>query len=180
MKTQKEMVSELIRVSGVIASLALAASVRASENVPHLPFAQWADVPQAGQFVAGLVYQESEAYHIWAQRTEYSVKWKAGGENYGIDINQGYVTLQYGLTEKFALDLNAGGTTSGWRYFADATGKQGSIRSTTGLMDTAFGVRYQIFNEAQGESPWLPTLTFRAGAVVPGTYNQNFEFAPGF
>jgi len=70
-------------------------------------------VPKEGQFVAGLVYQESESYHIWAKRTEYSVKWKAGGENYGIDINQGYVTLQYGLTEKFALDLNAGGTTSG-------------------------------------------------------------------
>src|SRR5216110_2461726 len=107
MKKRKEMVSELIQVSGVIACLGLAGSVMASENVPHLPFAQWADVPKEGQFVAGLVYQESESYHIWAKRTEYSVKWKAGGENYGIDINQGYVTLQYGLTEKFALDLNA-------------------------------------------------------------------------
>ena len=49
---------------------------------------------------------------------------------------------------------------------ADATGKQGSIRSTTGLMDTAFGVRYQIFNEAQAESPWLPTLISQAGATL--------------
>src|SRR5437773_818171 len=37
----------------------------ASENVPHRPFAQWADVPEHGQFVVGALYEESEAYHIW-------------------------------------------------------------------------------------------------------------------
>ena len=46
--------------------MALSQSLRASENVPHRPFAMWADVPEGGQFLAGLVYQESEAYHIWA------------------------------------------------------------------------------------------------------------------
>lgn len=154
----------------------LAASVaRATENVPHRPFAMWADVPDAGQFVAGLVYEESEAYQFWAGRTEHNVRFKAGGESYGIDVNQGYFALQYGLTEKWALDLNVGGTTVGYRYFAN-----GEIQSTTGLMDTSFGVRYQIFNEADYcDCAWIPTLTFRAGAVLPGTYNQDFAFAPG-
>jgi hypothetical protein len=146
----------------------------ASENVPHRPFAQWADVPAAGQFVLGVVYEESEAYHIWAGHNEHNVTWKADGENYGIDINQGYFALQYGLTEKWAADLNFGGTTAGWRYFDN-----GVIHSTTGLSDTSLGVRYQIFNEAQAESQWVPTLTFRAGAVLPGTYNEDFVFAPG-
>jgi len=173
--------SRLFRtVSGVIACLGLAGSAWASENVPHLAFAQWADVPLEGQFVAGLVYQESESYHIWAKRTESSVKWMAGGESYGIDINQGFVALQYGLTKKWAVDLEAGYTTVGYRYFTDYTGKQGNIQSTDGLMDTAFGVRYQIFNEADAPTPWVPTLTFRAGAVLPGTYDQNFAYAPGF
>jgi len=104
-------------VSGVIACLGLAGSARASENVPHLAFAQWADVPLEGQFVAGLVYQESESYHIWAKRTESSVKWMAGGESYGIDINQGFVALQYGLTKKWAVDLEAGYTTVGLSVF---------------------------------------------------------------
>jgi hypothetical protein len=164
-----------------ICCLLLARSASATENVPHLAFAQWADVPLEGQFVAGLVYQESEAYHIWAQRTENSVKWKANGEDYGIDINQGFVSLQYGITKRWAVDLNVGYTTTGWRYFTDpSTGKQGAIHSTDGLMDTAFGVRYQIFREGEGDICWIPTLTFRAGGILPGTYDQNFAYAPGF
>ena len=145
-----------------------------SENVPHRPFAQWADVPEKGQFILGMVYEESEAYHIWAQRDEHNVTWHAGGESYGIDINQGYFALQYGLSERWAADLNFGGTTAGWRYFDN-----GNIKYTDGLMDTSFGVRYQIFNEAKAGFPWAPTLTFRAGAILPGTYDENFAFAPG-
>jgi hypothetical protein len=145
-----------------------------SENVPHRPFAMWADVPAQGQFVAGLVYEESEAYHFWAGRDDHNVRFKAGGESYGIDINQGYFALQYGLTERWAADLNIGATTVGWRYFSN-----GEIKSTTGLMDTSFGVRYQLFNETNCDCAWVPTLTFRAGAVLPGTYDQDFAFAPG-
>jgi hypothetical protein len=155
--------------------LLLAPALLASENVPHRPFALWADVPERGQFVFGLVYEESEAYHIWAAGHQQNITVKAGGESYGIDINQGYVALQYGITERWAADFNIGGTTAGWRAFAP----NNATESTTGLADWSFGVRYQIFNEAKVESPWLPTLTFRAGAVLPGTYDQYFKFAPG-
>jgi hypothetical protein len=147
----------------------------ASENVPHRPYAMWADLPAPGEFDAGAVYEESESYHFWAGHTDHNAKFRASGESYGIDINQGYLAFQYGLKERWALDLNVGGTTAGYRFFSE-----GEIKSTTGLMDTAFGVRYQIFNEANADCAWLPTLTFRAGAVVPGTYNQHFAFAPGF
>jgi hypothetical protein len=134
-----------------------------------------ADVPARGQFLAGLVYEESEAYHIWAGDKMYDVTWKASnGEKYGIDINQGYIALQYGVTERWAADLNVGATTVGWRYFAN-----GDVKSTTGLMDTSFGVRYQVWNEAMADAAWQPTLTLRAGAVLPGSYNQHFAFAPG-
>lgn len=146
----------------------------ASENVPHRPFALWADLPEPGQFVAGAVYEESEAYHIWAGTESHNVTWKSDGEDYGIDINQGFFALQYGITEKWAADLNVGATTVGWRYFSN-----GHIRSTTGLMDVSFGVRYQVFNEAQADSPWIPTLTLRAGGVLPGSYDEEFVFAPG-
>jgi len=171
----------IIRTSTTLAGLALAAALApmalASENVPHRPYAQWADVPERGQFVFGLVYEESEAYHIWAHGKQYNVTVKpADGESYGIDVNQGYFAFQYGLTKKWALDLNVGATTEGTRSFTAGNGTE----STTGLMDLSFGVRYQIFNEAlQTNSPWLPTLTFRAGAVLPGTYNESFPFSPG-
>jgi hypothetical protein len=165
---------------GVIFSLAPAAQhAFATENVPHAPFAEWADVPDSGQLVAGFFYDESEAYHIWANGGQrYNIDAPSGGEHYGIDINQGWFTLQYGITKKWAADMNVGATTTGWRTFSNG-GHPGEIRSTTGLMDIAFGVRYQIFNEADETNSWLPTLTFRAGAVLPGTYDQNFPFAPG-
>ena len=164
-----------------LASLALTAALApmalASEDVPHRPFAQWADVPEPGQFVFGMVYEESEAYHIWASGKQYNITVKPpDGESYGIDVNQGYFALQYGITERWAADFNIGGTTAAWRTFSPTQQPE----STTGLMDWSFGVRYQIFNEARDTNPaWLPTLTFRAGAVMPGSYNQNFPFAPG-
>jgi len=154
--------------------------LQATENVPHAPFAQWAGVPEAGEWIFGAVYQESESYHIWANGGQrYNIDYPTGGEHYGIDINQGYLTAQYGITGKWAADFNIGATTAGWRRFSNG-GSPGTIESTTGLMDWSFGVRYQIWNEAGSNAPaWLPTLTFRAGAVLPGTYTQNFPFAPG-
>jgi hypothetical protein len=171
-----DLIGQFKALAGVLLTAALTQAVLASEDVPHRPFAQLADLPDAGQFVVGLVYEESEAYHIWASGRQYSVNVKAAGENYGIDINQGYVALQYGITEKWAADLNIGGTTVGWRAFSPGN----AVESTTGLMDVSFGVRYQIFKEERdNDSPWTPTLTFRAGAVLPGWYDKDFIYAPG-
>ena len=158
----------------ILVCLAPVLTLHASENVPHRAFAQWADVPAAGQFVAGLVYEESEAYHIYVKGASQDITVHSAGEHYGIDINQGFVALQYGITERWAIDLNIGATTTGWRKFDN-----GGIQSTAGLMDYSFGVRYQVFNEATANSPWLPTLTLRLGGVLPGSYNEDFVFAPG-
>lgn len=160
----------------LVSCLAAVPVLLASENAPRRPFAQWADVPQPGQLIAGAFYEQSEAYYIWAGNTRHNITLKTpDGESYGIDIRQGYFTLDYGLTEKWAADINFGGTTVGWRSFDP----NGAIHKTTGLMDTAFGVRYQIFNEKQQTSPWIPTVTFRAGAILPGIYDRNIAFAPG-
>lgn len=165
-----------MRMAVLALIVALPLVVSASENVPHRPFAYWADLPEPGRFVFGLVYEESEAYHIWAANKYSNVAVKSGGESYGIDINQGYFALQYGITPKWAADLNIGGTTGAWRKFDSNE----SAQSTTGLMDWSFGVRYQIYNELQQTNmPWMPTLTFRAGAVMPGSYDENFVYAPG-
>ncbi|MCW5551570.1 MAG: hypothetical protein KIS67_05310 [Verrucomicrobiae bacterium] len=150
----------------------------ATENVPHAPFAQWADVPARGELVAGLVYQESEAYYFWAGNDRHKVDYRKSGEHYGIDINQGYLTLQYGLTERWAADLAVGYTTAGWRHFSNYS-PNGRSESTSGLMDISLGVRYQILREDAESCPWQPTLTFRAGAVLPGSYDKDFPFAPG-
>jgi len=167
-----------LAVASLISFISVAPSARSSENVPHRAFGMLADVPDKGQFVAGIVYEESEAYHVFLNGRSRNVTWHAAGESYGIDINQGYLALQYGITERWAADLNVGATTAGWRFF-NTDGSQGGVHSTTGLMDIGFGVRYQVFNENNAPSPWLPTLTLRAGAVLPGSFNENLPFAPG-
>jgi len=156
------------------ALMALVPAAPASEDVPHRPFAYWADVPDQGQFVAGFVYSQAEAYHIWAAGKYHNVSWPDNGESYGNDNHQGYLTLQYGLTERCALDLSVGYVFAGWRYYDN-----GGIQSTDGLMDIGFGARYQLWYETNAPAPWMPTTTFRAGAVLPGTYSQDFPFAPG-
>jgi len=145
-----------------------------TEDVPHRPFAQWAELPKPGQFIAGIVYEESEAYHIYVKGVSYNVTYHFGGESYGIDVNQGYVTLQYGISERWAADLNVGATTAAWRYFDN-----GTIQSVTGLMDSSVGIRYQVFNERTASSSWVPTLTFRLSGILPGTYDEDFAFTPG-
>ena len=176
----KHVCSKVCRKLTVLSLFSASALVRlhASENVAHEPFAQWADLPDAGQLVTRLTYEESESYHFWAGNTRHIVDFQADGEHYGIDINQGYLSLQYGFNEKWAADLAVGYTTVGWRYFANGQ-TPGTIRSTLGLMDTPFGLRYQIFKEGEATCPYTPTLTFRAGAVVPGSFNQHIPFAPG-
>ena len=167
------------RTTLVLLVLSFGARAFATENAPHAPFAQWADMPADGQWIFGAFYQESEAYHIWAGNTQHDVNWKKGGEEYGIDINQGYFTAQYGINERWGADLAIGYTTAAWRYFSNGGNTNGAAKSTTGLMDVSFGVRYQIWNETNAHAGWRPTLTFRAGAVLPGNFEKDFAFAPG-
>ena len=160
-----------------------AAGVRGSENAPFMPFAQWTSLPKRGELRAAAFYQESEAYHIWVGNRYQDITWhKPDGERYGIDITQGFISLDYGLTERWAADLSFGYTTVGWRAFANY-GPVGRSYSTDGFMDTSFGVRYKIAGEGE-ENPtwmpqWAPSLVFRAGAVVPGSFKKSFPFAPG-
>src|SRR5215472_7780639 len=87
---------------GLILALTMAQSASGSENVPHQPYAEWANVPKQGEFTLGLRFDESSSYHIWASGKQHDITVTSGGEYYGIDMNQGYVTLQYGLTERWA------------------------------------------------------------------------------
>lgn len=159
----------------ILAAVLVVQSLRAGEDEPRRPFAEWANVPDPGQLIFGTLYEQSEAYHVWEQgNVRMPANTRVSGENYGIDVRQGYFTFNYGIMEKWAADLNVGGTTVGWRPF-----DSGGIQQTTGIMDSTFGIRYQIFNETNAPCAWLPTLTFRAGGILNGTYNQDIAFAPG-
>jgi len=61
--SQKRLSIELERLTrrlaiaaGLLLTVAMPPAALASENVPHRPFAYWADLPEPGQFIAGFVY----------------------------------------------------------------------------------------------------------------------------
>lgn len=155
--------------------LAMAPCLIASENVPRKPFAEWATLPAPHAFIVRLWYQEAEAYHIWDNNRQHNVTVDRGSDEYGIDRMQGIIALEYGIAERWTADLNVGYGTVGTRSF----NPDGSSESTTGLLDTGLGVRYQLFRERTDGGSWVPTLTFRAGAVLPGSFDKEFPFAPG-
>src|SRR5437870_462764 len=140
----KSVRTEILALASLIRLFTMAPQMDASENVPHAPFGEWAEVPTPGQWVIALHYQESESYSFWDAHQRYNVDWRAAGERHGIDINQGFLAIQYGITEKWAGDLAIGGTTTSWRYFSNFSAT-GEPQSTRGLMDTALGLRYQLW-----------------------------------
>jgi outer membrane putative beta-barrel porin/alpha-amylase len=165
--------------SRMLPTLTLAAALTrialATENTPRPAFAEWADVPALGQLVVGGLYEQSEAYYVWEGHQRHNITVHAtDGEYYGIDIRQGYLTLDYGITKKLAADFDIGVSSIGWRSFDPGAG----IEQTTGMMDFTLGIRYQLIQETTN-SAWLPTLTVRLAGILPGTYDKNLAFAPG-
>src|SRR5206468_4051652 len=75
-----------------------------------------------------------------------------------------------------AADLLLGFTDLASRAY---TQPPGSVRHTRGLMDTTFGIRYQVWNEHTANLAWAPTLTLRVGGIYRGTYQKSFPYAPG-
>jgi hypothetical protein len=146
----------------------------ASETLPRKPFAEWADVPPEKRFNIRFWYIEGEAYHVWYGRDRQNVTIQRQGEDYGIDPMYGVIGMEYGLTDRWAADVNLGYGTVGTRSY-NATG---ASESTSGILDVNFGVRYQIWHESD-QNAWLPTVSFRAAGILPGTYRKHFPFAPG-
>jgi len=160
---------------GLLLLAGLPAITLATENTPRPPFAEWADVPAVGQLIVGGYYEQSEAYYVWQGHQRHNITIHASdGESYGIDVRQGYLTLDYGITKQLAADLDVGAASMGWRSFNPAA----AVEQTTGMMDFTLGIRYQLIQETTN-SFWPPTLTARLAGILPGTYNENFPFAPG-
>jgi hypothetical protein len=84
----------------------------------------------------------------------------------------GYLSLEYGILDGLALDLTMG-------YSSVNTDAFGQGGSDDGLTDTTFGIRYRVFDEQEGTSRWMPTLTVRLGGIIEGTYDANFPFSVG-
>jgi hypothetical protein len=89
-----------------------------------------------------------------------------------LDQYTGFVTFEYGILHNLAADVTIG-------YTATSTDAFGGNASDEGLMDTSLGLRYRLVDENNVRAAWAPTVTLRAGVVIPGTYDENAPFSAG-
>lgn len=145
----------------------------AAENFIRKPFGQDALIPDASQWIVTPVYQYTEFEKVWAGKNKQDITFP---DDHGFDQNDFAILTEWGFHTNWAADLMVGFTDLATRAYSQPPG---SVRHTRGLMDTTFGIRYQVWNERNANSPWTPTLTLRAGGFYRGTYQKDFPYAPG-
>ncbi|MHB9007419.1 MAG: hypothetical protein ACYDC1_10865 [Limisphaerales bacterium] len=156
----------------LIALVAGGSVAQATERYPEKPFARMVDIPEQGQLVVTPWFTYSAFQSYWQGTHE--VDLSRGDLEYDVEYYRGMVVLEYAFHPKWALDLTVG-------YVDQATrclNEEGSVEKSSGLMDITFGMRYVVTRES-AESRWTPDFTVRVGGIVPGSYDEEFPFAPG-
>ncbi len=115
-----------------------------------------ATLPEAGQFLLtpSAYFQTADEFYIGDTKLDAS---KASGKD-SLDQNSFFLNLEYGLSERFALDASLG-----WSE-ASLDGSS----TDNGLTDSRIGLRYNLATEGRDWSG--PTLSLRAGAIIAGDY----------
>lgn len=78
------------------------------------------------------------------------------------------VASEYGLLDGVSLDMTIG--------YVRAFGDPGV---NDGLYDTNLGINFEILDEFEWDSEWVPSVSFRFGAIIAGTYQAIGAFFPG-
>lgn len=91
-----------------------------------------------------------------------------------VHINSGFLTLEYGLTDNWAVDGTVGIGRISEHQLLNRPGLE-SVREEkkSGTMDSRFGIRYKITDEYLSNYWWMPTLTVRFGGIHKGDYDRN-------
>jgi len=143
---------------GLVAGWAMAATATAQHSV-------W--LPGADRLVVtpSYVYQTFDEFWIGDEKV------KLDGDLWQ---HTAFLGFDYGITDDIALDATIGGV---WSE-TDA-GMLGGDQSDDGLTDTTIGIRQRFVDEQDVNKWWLPSLAVRVGAIIPGTYDENFPFSAG-
>ena len=118
-----------------------------------------------------------------------SVQW---AQDFWFDDNPatlpGYLTQvtanfdgEYGLTQDLAADFSVGFSTVNYKGGSLAGIKliQDGITTRNGTTDSKIGVSWRLMDEFTSISESAPTLTFRVGGILEGTYDTGFINAVG-
>jgi hypothetical protein len=82
-------------------------------------------------------------------------------------------SFEYGLREFLTLDL-----TIGYVRGFPISGPMGTSDVNDGLYDVHLGMRFAIWDELETDRAWAPTVSFRFGGIIEGTYEANGALYP--
>jgi hypothetical protein len=147
----------------LISALALCAGLSANAQL-----SAW--LPKEDQFIVtpGFVYSTFDEFWLGNDKIDNPPN--------GKDLEQAisFISVEYGVTPKVALDLTVGYTWTETKAFGGS-----GERDDRGLADTYLGIRYRLWDEREHEGCLLPTVAVRVGGVIHGTYDENFPFSAG-
>ncbi len=123
----------------------------------------WLPAPGSGNLGLSYTYQTADEY---LRKTSPTSSVKTVPLPSDLQQHTVMVDVNYGLLESVALDVRLGYAES---YFR----QHGSLKekSPSGLGDVNFGVTYRLLDETIAESELLPSVAFRAGAIIAGDYD---------
>ena len=126
----------------------------------HSLCAQSAWLPQRGQLITtpGYSYQTFDEYFAAKTRSQLPAN---------LTQHTAFLNFEYGIFRDVAADLTLGYSRTRFRPPGSPT------LHSDGLTDTQVGLRIRVLDEQTG-GPWMPTVTFRVGGVIAGTYDVVF------
>jgi hypothetical protein len=151
----------------LIPAVVLAAGVSAQAQ-----YSAW--LPKQNEFIVTPVFTYSTFDEFWLGDDKMGNPGAVPSKNdESLDQYTGYLVLEYGFTERLAADLSVGYTATDTEAFVPGGD------SDRGLADVMAGLRYRLVDEHSEAAYGFPTVTIRAGVIIPGTYDENFPFSAG-
>ncbi len=122
----------------------------------------WLPEPRTGFASISQVHQAAEEFY----RGQSKRPTPAGGEE--LSQSTTWVTLDYGLTDSLALDLQLGWAESDFVVISPGPAPKDGY---SGMVDTTLGLIWRVLDEAIHDAP---SVAVRVGAIVAGNYDTGY------
>lgn len=118
--------------------------------------AQSAWLPQEKEFSVTPLYIFQKFDEFWMGTKKTNPGWDSSIKQHTVSL-----AVEYGITKKLAADLTFGYTRSEAKFAGE---------TLDGMTDTTVGLRYQLLDEKDAGCAYAPTVAWRVGGILAGSY----------
>ncbi|MCY4155038.1 MAG: hypothetical protein OXF58_06895 [Gammaproteobacteria bacterium] len=120
----------------------------------------WLPIPKSGSASVSYVYQDAEKFYRGKSKVQLPFQ--------GIEQSTVLISLNYGLTDALAFDVQGG--------HSDVNRDIGP--GDSGMMDTTLGLTWRVLDEEISEAG-APSVAIRVAGIIAGDYETGFPHAIG-